>query len=99
MTRVLTEDFRGPKKPVPVPTKYDELVKKLDSTGFGKISKRTPDTQINRDSIMNALLSGTLSVLGTVSPLAAGIRGFLGLEPKMDAKAAVSNSDDGSTGS
>src|SRR5689334_18828378 len=38
--KFLTDDFRG-SKPEPVElSKYDELVKKLDNTGYGKISKR-----------------------------------------------------------
>jgi transposase len=73
--------FRAKPKPCEL-SNYEKLVKKLDRTDYGKISKRRPDESLDQEAVMSAVVSGALSVLGTVSPLVAGIRAFIGAEPK-----------------
>ena len=43
---------------------------------------------------MSAVVSGALSVLGTVSPLAAGIRSFIGWEPKINSETTESTEEE-----
>jgi hypothetical protein len=77
--------FRKQEQP-PELSKFEKLVKELDRTDYGKISKRTPTAAADQEAMMSAVVSGALSVLGTVSPLAAGIRSFIGWEPKLNSE-------------
>ena len=79
--------FRKQQPPAQL-SQFEKLVKDLDRTDYGKISKRTPSTTDDQEAMMSAVVSGALSVLGTVSPLAAGIRSFIGLEPKLNSAQA-----------
>ena len=88
-TDFLHGDLFRKKEPPPPLSQFEELVKKLDRIGYGKISKRTPSTTADQEAMMSAVVSGALSVLGTVSPLAAGIRSFIGWEPKLNSTAAA----------
>ena len=85
--------FRKPEPP-PQLSQFEKLVKELDRTDYGKISKRTPSTTTDQEAMMSAVVSGALSVLGTVSPLAAGIRSFIGWEPKLNSAQANDATDD-----
>lgn len=76
------------------PGRYERLVRDLDRADFGKISKRTPSEALDQEAVMSAVVDGALSVLGTVSPLVAGVRSFIGLGPKSTASAEDGASTD-----
>ncbi len=82
-----SELFKPPEETKPTP--FEELVQDLDRYGYGKISKRTPAAALDQEAILSAIVSAALSVLGAVSPLAAGIRSFLPWEPKTNAEQAA----------
>jgi hypothetical protein len=75
-------------------TKYEQLKLKLNRTEYGNISKRTPAESLDQEAVMSAVVSGALSVLGTVSPLVAGIRTFIGGEPKLNSGTSGQAKDD-----
>jgi hypothetical protein len=85
-TAFLHGDLFRRNEPAPELTRFEKLVKQLDRTDYGKISRRTPNTALDQEAVMSAVVSGALSVLGTVSPLAAGIRSFLPWESKLNAE-------------
>lgn len=69
----------------PQPTnEYLDLVEKLDSTDYGKVSKRSGGVQLDEEATMMAVAKGAMTVLGTVSPLVAGLRSLLGIETTVD---------------
>lgn len=86
-------DLFRQKQPAPELSDFDELVDDLDRIDYGKISKRTPKESLDQEAVMSAVVSGALSVLGTVSPLAAGIRTFIGGEPKLSSGASGQAAD------
>ena len=75
------------------PTPFDELKRDLDRSDYGKISKRTP-AAVDQEAVMSAIVNAALSVLGTVSPLAAGIRSFLPWESKTNAEQSAEVEDE-----
>lgn len=78
MSHFLSNDF-FPQKESPAPlTEYEKFLKKLEETDFGRISKRIPAKQVNQEAMMNAVVNGALTVLGTMSPLISGLRGLFG---------------------
>jgi len=79
----LTYDFFARKEP-PKLTRYEEFVRELDSTEYGSISKRTPTAGLTQESMMSAVIQGTISALSTVSPLVSGLRGLFGFDTKAD---------------
>jgi hypothetical protein len=87
-------DLFRKKEPPPEVSQFEKLVKELDRTDYGKISKRTPSTTVDQEAMMSAVVGGALSVLGTVSPLAAGLRSFIGLEPKLKSEPASEAADE-----
>jgi len=87
-TDFLHGDLFRKKEPPPPLSQFDRIVKELDRFDYGKISKRTPSATTDQEAMMSAVVSGALSVLGTVSPLAAGIRSFIGWEPKLNSAQA-----------
>jgi hypothetical protein len=94
-TDFLHGDLFRKKEPPPQLSPFDRLIAELDRIDYGKISKRTPSATADQEAMMSAVVSGALSVLGTVSPLAAGIRSFIGWEPKLSAaQANESEADD-----
>jgi hypothetical protein len=93
LSAFLHGDLFRQKTPPPEVTRYEQLKIDLDRNDYGKISKRTPKESLDQEEVMSAVVSGALSVLGTVSPLAAGIRNFFGAEPKLNA--GKSKDDDG----
>ena len=48
---------------------YEEFVQKLEDSDYGKITKRTPADQFDPETVASALVTGALSVAGTVAPL------------------------------
>ena len=72
---------------------YEKLKQELDRTDYGRISNRTPKESVDQEEVVSAVVKGTLSVLGTVSPLAAGIRTFLGGEPKLNSNKSSDGTD------
>jgi len=78
LSTFLVNDFFPSKDPPPPLSEYEKFVKELDETDFGRISKRTPDNQVNQEAMMTAVVNGALTVLGTMSPLVSGLRGLLG---------------------
>jgi hypothetical protein len=94
LTGFLHGDLYRKKEPPPKLSEYKKLVKELDRVDYGKISKRTPKEQLDQEEVMSAVISGALSVLGTVSPLAAGIRTFIGGEPKLNSGASGEQAED-----
>ena len=85
--------FRKQETP-PEVTQYEQLKIELDRTDYGKISKRTPTESLDQEAVMSAVVSGALSVLGTVSPFAAGIRSLFGGEPKLNSGKSSDATDD-----
>ena len=85
-TEFLHGDLFRAKTPPRELSDYEKLVADLDRTDYGKISKRRPGESLDEDAVMSAVVSGALSVLGTVSPLAAGIRALIGGEPKLSSE-------------
>jgi hypothetical protein len=63
---------------------YDALIRQLDNTDYGAIEQRSAHLQIDADAAMSALFNGTLAVLGSVSPLVAGLRSLLKFEPEIN---------------
>lgn len=63
-SKFLTNDFF----PSP-PTDYEQFVEQLEETDYGKVSKRTPSNQVNQEALASALVTGALSVAGTLSPI------------------------------
>lgn len=90
----LSVDLFRKKEPPREPGQFEKLVKELNRIDYGKISKRTPSTIPDQETMMSAVVSGALSVLGTVSPLAAGIRSFIGWEPRLNSSPANDSTED-----
>ena len=70
------ELFKPKEKPVEL-DRFEKLVKELDRTDYGKISKRTPNSNLDQEAVVSAVVNGALGALGTVSPLVSSIRSFL----------------------
>jgi hypothetical protein len=83
--RFLTGDAFVLRDSLPERNEYEDKVRELASTDFGKITRRTPNTELNQQATIAAVVNSALAVLGTVSPLVAGLRSLFGLEPKIDA--------------
>ena len=91
----LSNDFFPSSEPPPPLSDYEKFVKELDDTDYGRISKRTPDKDINQEAMMTAVVNGALTVLGTLSPLVSGLRGLFG--SRSDLKERSAQSEDNST--
>lgn len=76
----LVDDFF----PKPPQTDFEKFVKELEATDFGRISKRTPTDQIDQETMVNAIVTGALTVLGTMAPLVSGVAQLLGFRPRPD---------------
>jgi hypothetical protein len=74
----LHADLFRKKQPPAKLGRFEDLRNRLDEIDYGQISKRTPQESLDQEAVMSAVVGGALSVLGTVSPLAAGIRSFIG---------------------
>jgi hypothetical protein len=64
----------------PDPDSYEELVRQLDETDYGAIEQRNAQMQVDPDAAMSAVITGTLAVLSTMSPLVAGLRSLFRME-------------------
>lgn len=95
LSTFLASDFFPRKKPEPDQNAYEKLVKELEETDFGRISKRTPTKQVDQEAMMTAVVNGALTVLGTMSPLVSGLRGLLG--PKVDVQQFTQSQKDESS--
>jgi hypothetical protein len=95
MTRV-SDFLRGElfRRPPEEPDRFEKLMRELDRTDYGKISKRTPSATLDQEAMMSAVVDGALTVLGTVSPLVAGMRSFIGLGPKKKTEQSGESGDD-----
>jgi hypothetical protein len=93
-TNFLTGDAFVIKQPAPQVDEYQELVEKLDRTDYGKVSNRATSVQLDHEATMSAVINGAVAVLGTVSPLVAGLRSLLGIEPKIDATKLVKGTNE-----
>ena len=62
-------------------TDFELLVRELDSTDYGKISQRSPGSQMTQDELVSTVFSGALSLIGAVSPLVAGVQNLFRLQP------------------
>jgi hypothetical protein len=82
----------------PPPDQYEEIIRELESTNFGQVSRRKADAQLNEDATMAAVVKGAVAALSTVSPLAAGVRSLFNLDPKDDAARALQRADGGAAG-
>lgn len=82
LSAFLANDFFPAKDQPPPLSDYEKFVKQLEDTDYGRISKRTPNKQVDQEALMTAVVNGALTVLGTMSPLVSGLRGLLG--PKID---------------
>lgn len=98
MTRV-ADFLRGEifQPPPEEPDRFEKLRRKLDRTDFGKISKRSPTATLDQETMLSAVVDGALTVLGTVSPLVAGVRGIIGLGPKKKADQDSESNDEAMT--
>jgi hypothetical protein len=72
-------------KPVSPYLDYDELLARLDKRLYARI-ERQPEQgfEINQQTALLAVLSGTLAALGPLSPLVAGLRSFLGMDSQVE---------------
>lgn len=76
-------------RPEPSPqddlAKYRDLISRLDRTAYGSISKnKEQQVQVNNDVALLSIVNAAIAALGTVSPLVAGLRSLLGIEPKVN---------------
>ena len=74
---------------------FKRLVRDLDRTDYGKISKRSPSATLDQEAMLSAVVEGALSVLGPISPLVAGVRSFIGLGAKRKTEQGSESGDDG----
>ena len=79
----LVDDFF----PRPPQTDFEKFVKELEVTDFGRISKRTPTDQVDQETMVSAVVTGALTVLGTMAPLVSGVAQLLGFRPRPETPA------------
>jgi len=71
----LVDDF-FPKRPL---TDFEEFVQSLEETDYGRISKRTPTDQVDQETVVSAVVTSALTVLGTTVPVVSGLAQLLGI--------------------
>jgi hypothetical protein len=71
----------------PPPSDFEQFVKALERTEYGKISKRTPTDELDQETMLNAVVAAALTVLGTVAPFLTGFSEVLGFRPRPDGPA------------
>lgn len=96
MTSFLNGDAFVLKAIPPPANEYLALLEKLDSTDYGKVSKRSGSPQLDEEATMMAVAKGAMTVLGTVSPLVAGLRSLLGIESAIDVGKLVQENNESS---
>jgi hypothetical protein len=72
----------------PPASDFERFVKKLERTEYGRISKRTPTDELDQETMVNAVVTGALTVLGTVAPFISGFSGLLGVRPRSEGQPA-----------
>jgi hypothetical protein len=72
------------RNPAPAPDKYEEVVRRLERTDFGQVSRRGVEVEVDEEATMAAVFNGAVAALSAVSPFAAVLRGLFGVEPKVD---------------
>lgn len=84
LTSFLNGDAFVLKASSPEQDEYQELVEELDNIDYGQVSKRSTSPQLDQEATMMAVINGAMTVMGTVSPLVAGLRSLFGIEPTID---------------
>jgi hypothetical protein len=84
VNRFLEGDALILRQPPPPRDDYAEVLRGLEESGYGEVSRRGAAAQLNESATMSAVFGGALTLLGNVSPVFAGLRGFFGLGPKVD---------------
>ncbi len=77
-------------------SEFDQFVKEMERTDYGRISKRTPTDEVDQETMINAVVAGALTVLGTVAPFISGLSELLGVRPKPDGRTQA-QTEEGST--
>jgi hypothetical protein len=70
----------------PPSSEFEQFVKELEKTDYGRISKRTPTDELDQETLLNAVVTGALTVLGTVAPFLTGFSEVFGLRPRPDSR-------------
>src|SRR6185503_17550468 len=70
----------------PPSSEFEQFVKELERTDYGRISKRTPTDELDQETLLNAVITGALTVLGTVAPFLTGFSEVFGLRPRPDSR-------------
>jgi len=83
VTSFLVDDF-FPKRPL---TDFQEFAQALEDTDYGRISKRTPTDQVDQETVVSAVVTSALTVLGTTVPLVSGMAQLLGIRPNPETPA------------
>jgi len=65
--------------------RYLEIVRRLDSTMYGGISKRPEASGLDTDQAMIAAVKASVAALGAVSPVIGALRAFFKLDDGIDA--------------
>ena len=64
---------------------YKDIMSRLDKSGYGSISKsKEQQVKVNQDVALLSVVNAAISALGTISPLVAGLRSLMGIEPKVN---------------
>jgi KAP family P-loop domain len=69
-------------RPTPERDEYEEILRRLEGSDYGQVRER--GAGLNDEAAMSAVIGGAVAALSTFSPLAAGLRSFFGLEPKVE---------------
>lgn len=77
-------------------SEFEQFVKELERTDYGRISKRTPTDEVDQETMINAVVAGALTVLGTVAPFISGLSELLGVRSKPDGR-TQGQTEEGST--
>lgn len=66
------------------PDQYETYLRRLDRADYGNVGSRSAEVRVDEGAAMSAFVKGIVTALGTVSPLASGLRAFLGFDAKDD---------------
>jgi hypothetical protein len=88
-------DLDGPPAKPDPDARLKELIAKLDETPYGTISK-TPQSglRLDQEGTTLALVKAALAALGSISPLVAALRGFLGLGGEISLSSLVARQNE-----
>lgn len=82
--RLRAPAFRFDPEPPPPVDEYEDLLQRLDDTRYGGRRSSAPGQVLDETGAVTALVQGTLAALGNLSPLVAAMRGFFGVDAKVD---------------